>query len=85
MYIDRVQASEDLHATLSPVITTLDHHECAASTDPLRIGVGLVIRDAEVCERIKKVCSLVCGVPLDRGGVGCAALGMIKSEMHIAP
>jgi hypothetical protein len=53
MYIDRVQASEDLHATLGPVITTLDHHECAASTDPLRIGMGLVIRNAEVCERIK--------------------------------
>jgi hypothetical protein len=57
--IDRVQASQNLHATLSPVITTLDHHECAASTYPLRVGMGRVMRDAEVYERIKKVCSLV--------------------------
>jgi hypothetical protein len=66
VYIDRVQASQNLHATLSPVITTLDYHEYAASTYPLSIGMGLFIRDAEVYERIKKVCSLVCGVPLDR-------------------
>jgi hypothetical protein len=66
VYIDRVQASQNLHATLSPVITTLDYHEYAASTYPLSIGMGLFIRDTEVYERIKKVCSLVCGVPLDR-------------------
>ena len=40
MDIDRVQAFHNLHATLSPVITTLDYHECAASTYPLRIGMG---------------------------------------------
>jgi hypothetical protein len=80
--IDRVQPSEDLHATLSPVIATLDHHECAASTDPLRIGMGVVIRDAEICKRIDKVCSFVRRLPLN-GGVGSAALGVIKSEMYI--
>jgi hypothetical protein len=80
--IDRVQASEDLHATLRPVIATLDHHECTASTYPLRIGMGIVIRNAEVCERINKVCSLVRRIPLN-GGVGSAALGVIKSEMYI--
>jgi hypothetical protein len=64
--IDRVQTSQNLHATLSPVITTLDHHECATSTYPLRIGMGLVIRDPKVYEGIKQVCALVCGVPLDR-------------------
>jgi hypothetical protein len=64
--IDRVQASENLHATLRPLIATLDHHEGAAATDPLRIGVGLIIRDAQVCERLKQVGSLVGGVPLDR-------------------
>jgi hypothetical protein len=60
VYIDRVQASQNLHTTLSPVITTLDHHECAVSTYSFRIGLSLVIRDAEVYECIKKVCSLVC-------------------------
>src|SRR4029434_1122247 len=50
--IDRVQASEDLHAPLSPVIATLDRHEGAAATDPLCIGVRLVRRNAEVCERL---------------------------------
>src|SRR4030095_5873179 len=45
--IDRVQASQDLHATLRSVIATLDHHEGAIPTDPLRIGMGLIIRYAE--------------------------------------
>jgi hypothetical protein len=83
--IDRVQASQNLHATLRPVITTLDHHEGTASTDPFCIGLGLVIGDAEVYERIKQVGALVGGVPLDRGSMGCAVLGVIKSEMHLVP
>jgi hypothetical protein len=33
---------------LRPLIATLDHHEGAAATDPLPIGLDLVIRDAEV-------------------------------------
>jgi hypothetical protein len=48
MEIDRMQASEHLHAMLRPLIATLDHHEGAAATDPLPIGLDLVIRDAEV-------------------------------------
>ncbi len=83
VHIDRVQASEDLHPTLRLVIATLDHHEGAASTDPLRIGVGLVRRDAEVGQRRKQGGSLVGGVPLDGCGVGRMARGVPKREMHI--
>src|SRR5262249_19595412 len=60
MDIDRVEASENLHTALSPVIAALNHHECAASPCPLSIGVGFIIRDTEVCKCINQVCSLVC-------------------------
>jgi hypothetical protein len=63
--VDRVQPSENLHATFSPVIATLDHHERTASAHPLSIGVRLIIRNAKVYERIHEVGSLVCRVPLD--------------------
>ena len=84
MHINRVQPSQNLHATLSPVIATLDHHERAASAHPLSIGVRLIMRNTEVCERLKKVFSLICGVPLDGRALGRAALSVIKSEMNIA-
>jgi hypothetical protein len=81
--IDRMQASQNLHTTLLPVIATLDHHECAASMDPLRIGVRLIIRHTEVGECLNQMCTLIGGVPLDGCGGGGAALGVIQSEMDI--
>src|SRR4030095_13630823 len=83
--VDRVQASQDLHAPLSPVIAALDHHECTASADSLSIGVRLLMRHTEVDERIKKVISLVGGVSLDGCVLGLATFGVVKSQMNIAP
>jgi hypothetical protein len=82
--IDRVQPLQDRHATLCPLIATLDHHEGAAATDPFRIGLGLLRGDAQVCERLAQVGSLIFGVPRNRCGVGCRARGAIKGHMDIA-
>jgi hypothetical protein len=83
--VDRVQALQDRHATLRPLIATLDHHECATAMNPFRIGVGFLIRDAHVGERLQQVCSCISGVPLDGRVFGLAALGVVQSQMDIAP
>ena len=64
-------------------IATLDHHEGAAATDPLPIGLDLVIGDAEVYQRLRQVCFLIGGVPPARGGVGHAAPGVIQRKMDV--
>jgi hypothetical protein len=83
--VDRVQASQDLHAPLRPVIATLNHHECTASADSLSIAVRLLMRHTEVDERIKKGISLIGGVPLNGCMRGLATLGVVKRQMNIAP
>ena len=85
MHIDRVQPSQNLHATLSPLIAALDYHERAASVYSLRIGVRFIMRHTQVCERIKKVFSFIGGVPLNGRALGRATLRVIKSEMDIVP
>jgi hypothetical protein len=83
--IDRVQPLQNRHASLSLVIATLNHHECTASADSLIIGVRLLMRHTEVDECIKKGIALRGGVPRDGCVRGLATLGVVKSQMHIAP
>jgi hypothetical protein len=54
-----VQASQNLHAPLRPVIATLHHHEGTASADSLCIGVRLLMRHTKVDERIKNVIAFI--------------------------